>query len=89
VATTAYLKYHNGKLDVPEELQREWHLHDGDSVEVSRLPVRERSFLNELSKNPKEIDWRLFEGVLADAQVDLNAELEKERIRDNERDACL
>jgi hypothetical protein len=84
MAAHALLTYRDGKLEVPEDLQREWHLLNGDQLEVSLPGVRTSPLLGELQRNPKEIDWRQFEGILADPDIHLNAELDKERVRENE-----
>ncbi len=89
MAASAYLTYHDGKLEVPEELQRRWQLQEGDCLQVSPATGKVSSLLSYLTRNPKAIDWKVFEGILADSDIDLNADLEQERIRENALDLHL
>lgn len=82
MATNAYLTYHDGKLEVPEELQREWHLHEGARLRVIQEVDGKLRLQPDDIPDPKTVDWRQFEGVLSGLGLDLNADLEAERIKE-------
>jgi hypothetical protein len=89
MATNAYLTYSGGKLEVPEDLREEMHLHEGTRLKVvsSARPIvldEERVPLTHPTT-----DWRSLRGALADIKIDFNAELEADRIRENELDTRL
>jgi bifunctional DNA-binding transcriptional regulator/antitoxin component of YhaV-PrlF toxin-antitoxin module len=90
MVTNAYLIYHDGKLEVPEELREELCLREGARLRV--VYSADQILLDRKERPAVRIgvtDWSQYEGILSDLDIDLNAELEKERIRENELDARL
>ena len=81
---SAYLTYHDGKLEVPEDLQRELHLQEGARLQVLSEPGPRLVLVPEKASRTGVVDWRMYEGVLAHLNLDLNADLEAERVRENE-----
>ena len=88
MATNAYLTYHDGKLEVPEELQREMQLEDGARLRIVYTSADQIVLRADKTDgvNPAR-EWHFLRGVLSNAGRDLNAELDAERIRENELDA--
>jgi bifunctional DNA-binding transcriptional regulator/antitoxin component of YhaV-PrlF toxin-antitoxin module len=86
MASNAYLTYHNGKLEVPEELQRQLQLHDGQRLEVVAEPGPRLVLVPVAARRTSVMDWKLYEGALADSGLDLNAVLEAGRLREIELD---
>ncbi len=86
MAASAYLTVQDGKIGIPEELQREWHLHNGVRVEV--VSESGLGLVVKLAKASRTgvTDWSIYDGILADLNIDLNADLEAERIREIELD---
>jgi hypothetical protein len=77
MATNPVLRFHDGKLDVPEELQRDWKLHEGSELRVVSSSG-ELIVLEAGGDLPGKVagaikDWRSLEGVLPDRRT---AELE-------------
>ncbi len=70
MATNPVLRFHDGKLDVPEELQRDWKLHEGSELRVVSCSG-ELIVLESGGDLPGKVaaaikDWRSLEGVLPD-----------------------
>jgi hypothetical protein len=70
MATNPVLRFHNGKLDVPEELQRDWKLHEGSELRVVSSSA-ELIVLKSAGDLPKETvgRWRSLEGILPDRRT--------------------
>jgi hypothetical protein len=70
----------HGKIDIPEELQKDPRFGDGARLQLVPMPV-----VRELSKEDRMKAWENFrklEGILANSDYDPNAELEKEKQRE-------
>jgi hypothetical protein len=70
----------HGKVEIPQELQKDPKFQDGARLQL--IPV---SVANELSEEDRRKAWENFrklEGILADSECDPNAELEKEKQRE-------
>jgi bifunctional DNA-binding transcriptional regulator/antitoxin component of YhaV-PrlF toxin-antitoxin module len=89
MATNAYLTYHDGKLEVPEELREELHLKEGARLKVVASGGRIVLDQEDIKPATSDIDWHTLRGALAGINVDFNAELEADRLRENELDARL
>jgi hypothetical protein len=73
MATNPVLKFHDGKLDVPEELQRDWKLHEGSELRVVSSSA-ELIVLESAGDLPGRIaaaikHWRSLEGILPDLRT--------------------
>ena len=73
MSTNPVLKFHDGKLIVPEELQRDWKLHEGSELRVvsssAELIVLE-SAGDLLGRIAAAIThWRSLEGILPDLRT--------------------
>ena len=68
MATNPVLTFHDGKLDVPEELQRDWKLDEGSELRVvSSSPSL--ILLEPSGKKPSDVNaamaaWRLLRGKI-------------------------
>ena len=74
----------DGKIDIPEELQEDPRFRDGARLQL--VPV---SVARELSAEERKKAWegfRKLRGILADSDYDPNAELEKEKQRELEKE---
>lgn len=89
MATNAYLTYHDGKLEVPEELRKELRLTEGTRLRVVASGGQIVLDADKTLAEPPSVDWRSLRGALADVDVDFNAELEADRLRENALDARL
>lgn len=89
MATNPVLRFHDGKLDVPEELQRDWKLHEGSELRVVSCSG-ELIVLESGGDLPGKVagaikDWRSLEGVLPDrrtAELETQAAARKQRAAD-------
>jgi len=89
MATNAYLTYHDGKLEVPEELREVLHLTDGARLRLVSSAGHIVLDWEHPNTHDSKVDWRSLRGALSDIKVDFNAELEVDRVRENELDARL
>ena len=90
MATNAYLTYHDGKLEIPEDLRAELRLQEGSRLHV--VSVANQIVLDRSEAAPAvslTFDWHTLRGSLADPDIDLNEELEKDRIEELASDARL
>jgi hypothetical protein len=70
----------HGKVEIPEELQKDPKFRDGARLQL--VPV---SSVRELSEEDRKKAWENFrklEGIIAHSEYDPNAELEKEKQRE-------
>ncbi len=70
----------HGKVEIPQELQKDPEFQDGARLQL--VPV---SVARELSEEERKKAWanfRKLEGILANSDYDPNAELEKEKQRE-------
>ncbi len=86
------LTYHDGKLDVPQELQREWNLSDGDSLEVlsstgSTIVLAQTSLAKAIDATKAWDNFISLRGLFAEEDGDPNASLEEERLREIRQDS--
>jgi len=87
MATDPIITFHDGKFDVPEELQENLKLHEGERFRV--ISSRDRlTFERESEPTPRATAsleaWNSLRGILKGADFDLNADLEQERVRELE-----
>jgi hypothetical protein len=73
MATNPVLKFHDGKLDVPEELQRDWKLREGSELRVVSSSA-ELIVLESAGDLPGRIataitHWRSLEEILPDRRT--------------------
>lgn len=67
MAPMATLTFRDGKIEVPEELQRAWKLHDGSALHVvSSTPARILLETDEQSELGAITSWRSLKGSLPD-----------------------
>lgn len=73
MSTNPVLRFHDGKLDVPEELQRDWKLHEGSELRVvsssAELIVLESSGDMQARIAAAIAHWRSLEGILPDLRT--------------------
>lgn len=81
---TSYVTYNNGKIEVSEDLQDELQLHNGEQLPVVMEQGRRVIVMPTRKTRTGVTDWSVFEGVLGGLGLDLNADLEAERLRENE-----
>jgi hypothetical protein len=70
----------DGKVEIPQELQRNPKFQDGARLQLVPVPMT-----RELSEDDRKKAWdnfRKLEGILADSNYDPNAELEREKQRE-------
>ncbi len=89
MATTAYVTYHDGKLEVPDELRDELCLKEGARLRVVASGGRAVLDQEVIVPMVHPGDWHKLRGALAGVNIDFNAELEADRQRENELDARL
>ncbi len=89
MASPAFLTFHDGKLEMPDDLQRELHLLKGTRLQVLAEPGPRLVLVPDQNSRTGVTDWTAYEGILAGLDLDLNVDLEAERIRENELDAAL
>lgn len=89
MATNAYITYHDGKLEVPEELREELRLKEGARLKVVASGGRIVLDQEDIEPVSPRIDWHTLRGALAGIDIDFNAELEADRLRENELDARM
>ena len=84
MAAHPILTFHDGKLEVPEEVQRKLKLHEGSQLRVVAVSQESVTLQAEPAEPKPRIigDWRRLEGLLADSPADPNAELEREKQRE-------
>ena len=89
MAAHPIVTFHDGKLEVPEELQRELKLHEGSQLRVVAVSGESVTLQTEPAEPKAKTfgDWRRLEGLLADSPLDPNADLEREKQRELEQEA--
>lgn len=86
MATNAILTFHDGKLDVPQELQRDLGLVNGASFHVVYAASGKLMLDSCEPADQPKADWRRLQGILAGSGTNPNAELEAEKRRELESD---
>ncbi|MGA7155681.1 MAG: hypothetical protein WBY53_02475 [Acidobacteriaceae bacterium] len=85
ISNAALIFHDDGSIEATRELQDALHLIPGSRLELLQRTGEEIRF--RMPKQFKEIGgWRDLEGILADSPLDPNADLERDRLRELERD---
>ena len=70
MAPIAVLTFHDGKIEIPDELQRAWKLREGSELRVvSSTPARILLETNEQAQERAVADWQSLEGCLPDLRT--------------------
>jgi hypothetical protein len=85
VSNAALIFHDDGSIEATRELKDALHLMPGSRLEFVQKSGEEIRF--RMPKQIKQIEsWRDLEGILADLPLDPNAELERDRLQELERD---